>query len=144
MSETKETRIASANEYIRRLNEAALRIRYEPVRSLLKETASAIGNLRDAQYLFDSGEKELLRLYERYLPYLMEIVSEYTRLEESGNYDALMKNREKLMKTIRAMNDTVRSITKLLPQDEIDEANARQKAEELRRQLEEQHRSMLQ
>ena len=51
MSETKETRIASANEYIRRLNEAALRIRYEPVRSLLKETASAIGNLRDAQYL---------------------------------------------------------------------------------------------
>lgn len=74
----------------------------------------------------------------------MEIVSEYTRLEESGNYDALMKNREKLMKTIRAMNDTVRSITKLLPQDEIDEANARQKAEELRRQLEEQHRSMLQ
>ena len=100
-------------------------------------------DLRDVQYLFDSGEKELIRLYERYMPYLLDILHQYQALEESGNYEAIQKSRTQLEKTLETMNDTIRTVSKILPQDEIDEANARARAEELRRLLEEQRSSVL-
>jgi len=143
MTETKEDRILHAGKLLKELEDMKASIRSESIRSLLSETRRAIEELRDAQYLFDSGEKELIRLYERYLPYLLDILKQYQALEVSGNYEAILKSRNQLEKTLAQMNDTIKTVTKILPQDEIDEANARAKAEELRRLLEEQRNSVI-
>lgn len=143
MTETKEDRILHAGKLLKELEDMKASIRSESIRSLLSETRRAIEELRDAQYLFDSGEKELIRLYERYLPYLLDILKQYQALEVSGNYEAILKSRSQLEKTLAQMNDTIKTVTKILPQDEIDEANARAKAEELRRLLEEQRNSVI-
>ena len=143
MTETKEDRILHAGKLLKELEDMKASIRSESIRSLLSETRRAIEELRDAQYLFDSGEKELIRLYERYLPYLLDILKQYQALEVSGNYEAIQKSRSQLEKTLAQMNDTIKTVTKILPQDEIDEANARAKAEELRRLLEEQRNSVI-
>ena len=132
MTETKEDRILHAGKLLKELEDMKASIRSESIRSLLSETRRAVEELRDAQYLFDSGEKELIRLYERYLPYLLDILKQYQALEVSGNYEAIQKSRSQLEKTLAQMNDTIKTVTKILPQDEIDEANARAKAEELR------------
>ena len=143
MTETKEDRILHAGKLLKELEDMKVSIRSESIRSLLSETRRAVEELRDAQYLFDSGEKELIRLYERYLPYLLDILKQYQALEVSGNYEAIQKSRSQLEKTLAQMNDTIKTVTKILPQDEIDEANARAKAEELRRLLEEQRNSVI-
>lgn len=143
MTETKEDRILHAGKLLKELDDRKESIRSESIRSLLTETRRAIEELRDAQYLFDSGEKELIRLYERYMPYLLDILQQYQALEVSGNYEAIQKSCVQLENTLTQMNDTIRAVTKILPQDEIDEANARAKAEELRRLLEEQRNSVL-
>ncbi len=143
MTETKEDRILHAGKLLKELEDMKASIRSESIRSLLSETRRAVEELRDAQYLFDSGEKELIRLYERYLPYLLDILKQYQALEVSGNYEAIQKSRTQLEKTLAQMNDTIKTVTKILPQDEIDEANARAKAEELRRLLEEQRNSVI-
>ena len=143
MTETKEDRILHAGKLLKELEDMKVSIRSESIRSLLSETRRAVEELRDAQYLFDSGEKELIRLYERYLPYLLDILKQYQALEVSGNYEAILKSRNQLEKTLAQMNDTIKTVTKILPQDEIDEANARAKAEELRRLLEEQRNSVI-
>ncbi|MBP3867982.1 MAG: hypothetical protein J6D38_02610 [Solobacterium sp.] len=143
MTETKEDRILHAGKLLKELEDMKASIRSESICSLLSETRRAIEELRDAQYLFDSGEKELIRLYERYLPYLLDILKQYQALEVSGNYEAIQKSRSQLEKTLAQMNDTIKTVTKILPQDEIDEANARAKAEELRRLLEEQRNSVI-
>ena len=143
MTETREDRILHAGKLLKELEVMKASIRSESIRSLLSETRRAVEELRDAQYLFDSGEKELIRLYERYLPYLLDILKQYQALEVSGNYEAIQKSRTQLEKTLAQMNDTIKTVTKILPQDEIDEANARAKAEELRRLLEEQRNSVI-
>ena len=143
MTETREDRILHAGKLLKELEDMKASIRSESIRSLLSETRRAIEELRDAQYLFDSGEKELIRLYERYLPYLLDILKQYQALEVSGNYEAILKSRSQLEKTLAQMNETIKTVTKILPQDEIDEANARAKAEELRRLLEEQRNSVI-
>ena len=143
MTETKEERILHAGNLLKELDQISASISSEKIRSLLAETRRNLENLRDVQYLFDSGEKELIRLYERYMPYLLDILHQYQALEESGNYEAIQKSRTQLEKTLETMNDTIRTVSKILPQDEIDEANARARAEELRRLLEEQRSSVL-
>ena len=143
MTETKEDRILHAGNLLKELDQISASISSEKIRSLLAETRRNLENLRDVQYLFDSGEKELIRLYERYMPYLLDILHQYQALEESGNYEAIQKSRTQLEKTLETMNDTIRTVSKILPQDEIDEANARARAEELRRLLEEQRSSVL-
>ena len=143
MYDTKEERIEHAGMLIREIDQIGSSIRYESIRVLLEEMKRNLADLRDTQYLFDSGEKELIRLYERYMPYFMDILKQYASLEVSGNYDAIQKSRSQLEQTLIMMNETIRSVVRILPQDEIDEANARARAEELQRMLEEQRRSVL-
>jgi len=141
--EEKEQRIRRANDAIAKLGIYEEKIRSKELDDAVENLRIAVRDLRDTQYLFDSGEKELIRLYERYLPYFWQILDQYLDLQDSGNYDAIVRNGEHLQKTIDHMISVVRSVIKILPQDEIDEANAKARAEELRRMLEEQRNNVV-
>ena len=141
--EEKEQRIRRANDAIAKLGIYEEKIRSKELDDAVENLRIAVRDLRDTQYLFDSGEKELIRLYERYLPYFWQILDQYLDLQDSGNYDAIVRNGEHLQKTIDQMISVVRSVIQILPQDEIDEANAKARAEELRRMLEEQRNNVV-
>lgn len=131
----KQERIDAANTFIQKFSSYGEKIRNSEIRSLLEQTSRNIRDLRDVQYLFDSGEKQLVTLYTRYLPYLATILEEYVLIENSGNYDASVKGAHKLSDTLTLLNRTIREITRLLPEDEIDEANAQAKAEKIKEML---------
>ncbi len=139
----KEKRIVTASQYLAKLKNYSDKVTSQEVRTKLEEVSRNLRDLRDTQVLFDSGEKELIRLYDRYIPYLFEILDQYLVIEESANYDAIVRNRKQLMATLGYMNDAIISVREILPQDEIDEANARARAEKLRQALDEQRRSMV-
>ena len=139
----KEERIVSASRYYSKLREYEEKVHSPEVAAKLEEIARNLRDLRDTQVLFDSGEKELIRLYERYIPYFFEILDQYLVMEESANYEAILRNRKQLLLTLDHMNDAITSVRTILPQDEIDEANARAKAEQLRQMLDEQRRAVI-
>lgn len=114
------------------------KIRSARVIRKLEQLIDRIKDLRDTQYLFDSGEYELDRLYDRYLPYLDLVIGNYAEIEETGHDPAEVERvREKLIKAIDTLIDTILTIRDILPQDEISsakaEAAARKKKEELDR-----------
>ena len=112
------------------------KIRSARVIRKLEQLIDRIKDLRDTQYLFDSGEYELDRLYDRYLPYLDLVIGNYAEIEETGHDPAEVERvREKLIKAIDTLIDAILTIRDILPQDEISsakaEAAARKKKEEL-------------
>ena len=143
LEEEKTQRIERANRSIQTINKFLSKVHHPLLRKRFEELGMALRDLRDTQYLFDSGEKELIRLYDRYLPYFLTILDNYISLQESGNYEAISSNTERLITTVSEMVSAIRAVIRILPQDEIDEANARAKAEELRAMLEEQRNNVL-
>ncbi len=141
--EDKSGRIAAAGSALHTMETYIAQLRSRELAEAAEDVHHALRDLRDTQYLFDSGEKELVRFYERYLPYYLDILRQFVSLQDSANYEAIKTNEAQLIKTMRQMSSMIRSVTKVLPQDEIDEANAMAKAEELRRRLEEQRNNML-
>jgi len=139
----KEMRIVTASRYIAKLKEYSEKVSSSEVRSSLEKISRNLRDLKDTQVLFDSGEKELIRLYDRYIPYLFEILDQYLILEESGNYDAIVRSRKQLLEMLGRMDRAITTVRGILPQDEIDEANARAKADQMRKKLDEKHRNMV-
>ncbi len=133
----KQDRIEQARKYLKELTDSRENIRDDEIRDKVAELIRSLRNLRDSQYLFDSGERQLVQLYARYLPYLIQILDEYIRIENSGNYEAVRKARSQLSKTLTLLNSTIREIEHILPQDEMDNANAQAKADQIKKILDE-------
>ncbi|MCR5795470.1 MAG: hypothetical protein K6G61_09055 [Solobacterium sp.] len=133
--ELKEEHMASASRYITKFQEYAEELPDNPIRTSLNETIRELRELRDMQYWFDSGEKELAKLYDRYLPYLDEILQKYIHLQTFIRFAEVRKLRDRLASSLQTMNDTIRNIRLILPQDEIDDASYTAKAKKAKAQL---------
>ncbi|MBR2829143.1 MAG: hypothetical protein IKE68_01190 [Solobacterium sp.] len=134
--QAKEARMDKAASFIAEFEKCRLELRDEALQESLGMTIARLRELRDVQYLFDSGEKELIRLYDMYLPALLKIVQEAVRMETAGNYRAIVDMRTRLKKTLATFRETLKHITDILPQDEIDQANAEAKARKAKEELE--------
>ncbi|MDD6366840.1 MAG: hypothetical protein PUG17_07285 [Stecheria intestinalis] len=132
----KEERLNQAAEQIRLLEQYSAKIRNENVQTSLRSLISVLGSLKETQYLFDSGEKELKKLYARYLPYLDQILAQYLEISESGNYEAVLKSERELQRTLISLTDAVRKINLILPQDEAADAAASMAAEKMKHAME--------
>lgn len=134
--QAKEARMDKAASFIAEFEKCRLELRDEALQESLGMTIARLRELRDVQYLFDSGEKELIRLYDMYLPALLKIVQEAVRMETAGNYRAIVDMRTRLKKTLATFRETLKHITDILPQDENDQANAEAKARKAKEELE--------
>ena len=133
--QAKEERMNKAASFIAAFEKVRLELRDESLQEALGMTIDRLRELRDVQYLFDSGEKELIRLYDMYLPALLKIVQEAVKMETAGNYRAIVDMRARLKKTLATFRETLKHITEILPQDEIDQANAAAKARKAKEEL---------
>ena len=109
------------------------------VKERLRVLANRINDLKDTQVLFDSGERELDQLYDRYLPYLQTIILNYQKLEGSWNFEEIQRVRGMLMHSTEQLMDSIQEIKRILPQDEMSMASAEKKAIEAKKQLEEKY-----
>lgn len=137
MDKRKDLHMKQAASYISYFEEAKDRIHDAEIENGINELLRKLRDLRDLQYWFDSGEKELDRFYERYLPYLNTIVENYIKLEGSWNFDELPRIRGKLAEALRQFADMITTIMKILPEDEISEASAEAKAKKAKQELDE-------
>lgn len=136
IEEKKEEHLEKARKTLIELYRHMENIRSAAVIGKLDQLIFRIKDLRDVQYIFDSGEYELDRLYDRYLPYLLLVIGNYAEIEETGHDPAEVDRvRTKLIKAVDTLNEAILSIRDILPQDEISsakaEAAAKKKKEEL-------------
>ena len=131
-----------AAEYIIYLEETKEKIYDKNLQELLALLIRQLRDLRDLQYWFDSGERELDRLYDRYMPYLNTILENYMKLETSWNNKELEKVKKQLTKILPEFTETMRVITQILPEDEMADARAEAKAREAKEKLDRQYRSL--
>lgn len=132
----KELHLRDAAHYLKLFTDIRDRIHHSEIHEELEETIRSLRDLRDTEYYFESGEKELDQLYDRYLPYLNEILEKYLNLETSWNAAELKKVRFKLIRMMRKMRETMKEIQRILPEDEISEASAMAKAKKKKEELE--------
>ena len=128
-----------ASRYVAFLNDMSDSIHNIEVKERLRVLANRINDLKDTQVLFDSGERELDQLYDRYLPYLQTIILNYQKLEGSWNFDEIKRVRGMLMHSTQQLMESIQEIKKILPQDEMSMANAEKKAMEAKKQLEDKY-----
>ena len=133
--ELKEAHLQKSRDAIIQIYETQEKIRSREVRDKLDELLRALKNLKDTQYLFDSGEKELDKLYDTYIPYFMLVIGNYQDLEAVGHDPAEVEDvRNKLLKALDTLIDAVNEINTILPQDEISDASAQAKAEKWKKE----------
>ncbi len=128
-----------ASHYVAFLNDMSDSIHNIEVKERLRVLANRINDLKDTQVLFDSGERELDQLYDRYLPYLQTIILNYQKLEGSWNFDEIQRVRGMLMHSTQQLMESIQEIKKILPQDEMSMANAEKKAMGAKKQLEDKY-----
>ena len=133
--EKKQLHMKQAGEYISYIESAKDQIYDGVIKNQLALFVRRFRDLRDLQYWFDSGERELEKLYDRYLPFLNMILENYIKLETSWNFSELEKVKDKLIKTLNEFMDTLQIIMDILPQDEISDATAEAKAKEKKAEL---------
>lgn len=142
LEKKKDLHMKQAAEYIIYLEETKEKIYDKNLQEQLAVLIRQLRDLRDLQYWFDSGERELDRLYDRYMPYLNTILENYMKLETSWNNKELEKVKKQLTKILPEFTETMRVIAQLLPEDEMADARAEAKAREAKEKLDRQYRSL--
>ena len=133
--ERKDLHMKQAASYITYFQDARDKIYDADIRQKMEDMIRVLRDLRDLQYWFDSGEKELDRFYDRYLPFLNMIIENYLKLETSWNFNELKKVKEKLLRTLDQVIDVTKQVMTILPMDEISDANAEIKAKQAKEEL---------
>ncbi len=141
LEEQKEDNIRKAGIYIAEFTNLRDQIKDTEIRNETELLVNSLQSLRNNQYRFDSGEQELVRLYRRYLPYMDEILKNYQNLEPTLKNEEGEQMKKKVQTTVRTMRETVEHIEMILPGDEIEEASAAKKAEQMKAELEKKYGS---
>ena len=136
VEDKKQKHLDQAADILKHLYKHMDNIRSAAVIRKIEQLIDRIKDLRDTQYLFDSGEYELDRLYERYLPYMLVVIGNYADIEETGHDpEEVERVRNKLIKGIDTMIDAILNIRDILPQDEISSAKAEAEAKKRKEEL---------
>lgn len=133
----KERHMKEAADFIRWAEDFREKIYHPDLRDLLEKLIRDLKNLRDTEYYFESGEKQLISLYERYLPYLKVILNEYRSMQETDDYEKIQTLSVRLRRMLENVDEAVKEINEKLPQDEIDNARAEAQARKIKQMLDE-------
>lgn len=139
IGEKKEQHLQQARDILKDFYEYYDHIRNPEVKQKLEYLIGSIKDLRDTQYLFDSGEKDLDRLYDRILPYLKLVIGNYIELEDSWNTEEIANTRPRLLKAIDQVSESVDLIRKSLPDDEVTMAKAEAQAKKAKQKLDDKY-----
>lgn len=133
----KEKHMKQAADFIRWAEDFREKIYHPDLRDLLEKLIRDLKNLREMEYYFESGEKQLISLYERYLPYLKVILNEYRSMQETNDYEKIQTLSVRLRRVLENVDEAVKEINEKLPQDEINNARAEAQARKIKQMLDE-------
>lgn len=111
-----------AEKFRETINELNNDIPDEAISNSLYETSALLKQLGELEEKFPKSSDKLTKLYETYLPYLIQILRQYTKMQNVATDPNYKENEENLKKTINHINAAMRE--RLIPSmSEYDSSN---------------------
>jgi len=104
-----------AQYYIDKLNELNNSISEEHITNDLHETVLYLSQIKKIEDTFPKCKEKTTKLYQYYLPMLVDILENYNRLSINANlHKEFKENEDRLMKTIVLINGALKALTQNL------------------------------
>ena len=107
--------LKDAQYYIDKLNEMNKEIEEEHITNDLYETVLYLSQIKKIEDTFPKCKEKTTKLYQYYLPMLIDILENYKRLSINANlHKEFQENEDRLMKTIVLINGALKALTESL------------------------------
>ena len=114
----------NAQEYIDRINQLNIEIPHEEISNSLYQTCSYLKHIGIIEKNFPKSKSKLKKVYQYYLPILIDILENYRQFQGAGQGEEFMKAEDKLIKTTILINEALKTISNDLCQEELMDLNA--------------------
>ncbi|MBR3839833.1 MAG: 5-bromo-4-chloroindolyl phosphate hydrolysis family protein [Erysipelotrichales bacterium] len=115
----------SAAYYIKVIDDLNIDIRKEEITNDLYQTTAMLKQISMIETKYPENKEKLVKLYQYYLPILVNILSSYVKLISSNSkHEDIDKIETKLRKTIILVNEALKTITMQLCEEDILDLNS--------------------
>ena len=113
-------KLDEAEEYIEKINSLNTEIKSESITNGLYQTVALLKHLAISEEKFPENKDKLDKLYDYYLPILLDILENYKNIGESGSDHSDFKEAEdRLDKTIILINEAMKTISTTMVEDDL-------------------------
>ena len=115
----------NAAYYIKVIDDLNIEIRKEEITNGLYQTTAMLKQISMIESKYPENKDKLTKLYQYYLPILVNILNSYVKLINSNSkHDEIDKIETKLRKTIILVNEALKTITMQLCEEDIIDLNS--------------------
>ena len=116
---TASTKEKCAKDFIKLIDDLNTEIPDEEISNGLFESCALLKQISLVEEKFPDNKPKLKKLYEYYLPILINILGQYKDLQLANSSDNLAKTKDKLHKSIILINDAMKTIISTLCEDDM-------------------------
>ncbi len=121
---TTKTTYSNATEYINTINALNDDIPHEEISNGLYQTSAYLTQISLIEKKFPKSKTKLKKVYQYYLPILVDILNQYKQLQGTNGSEDLKASEDKLIKTIILINGALKTLTETLTSGELMNLNA--------------------
>lgn len=111
--------VSKAVKYIEEIDELNVAIPDEVISNGLYESCSLLKQISQIEQQHPESKDKLDKLYEYYLPILVNILKQYQALQDVPNTDKFVQTKQKLEKSIILINEAMKTLTMTLYEDDV-------------------------
>lgn len=120
MQNHKEESVIHAETYIEKINQLNTEINNEEITNGLYQTSALLKHIAMIEKKFPDNRDKLNKLYQYYLPILLDILENYKNLNSSAqNHEEFKKSEDRLNKTIILINEAMKTISASLCEEDF-------------------------
>lgn len=109
-----------AENYIEQINQLNTSIENKEITNGLYQTSALLKHIAVIEKKYPDSKNKLNKLYQYYLPILLDILNNYKNLKDSVHQqDEIEKAEERLMKTIILINEAMKTISATLCEEDL-------------------------
>ena len=118
--EPEQPELDRAEAYIEKINALNTEIANESITNGLYQTCALLKHLAIAEEKFPENKDKLDKLYQHYLPILLDILENYKNIGQSAaNHEDFQEAEDRLNKTIILINEAMKTISATMAEDDL-------------------------
>lgn len=117
--EDNNKQVSKSIKYIEEIDELNVAIPDEVISNGLYESCSLLKQISQIEQQHPESKEKLDKLYEYYLPILINILKQYQALQDVPNTDKFVQTKQKLEKSIILINEAMKTLTMTLYEDDV-------------------------
>lgn len=119
-----ETKLKKADDFITKINDLNTEIPDELITNGLYESSALLKQIADIEAKMPAKSEKLDKLYEYYLPMLINNLNQYKVLQSAQTSSSFNETKAKLQKNVMLINEAMKTITASLCEDDFTNLSA--------------------